>query len=370
MQQSDISYTGDSDATITDNLHASTSWNLNNNKKVLILAQARSGSSFLGEIFNQHPDVMYLYEPLHAYKIFSMTGILSAGSYGVNALQVLFDLFNCNFSSLQDYLTFISFPELSSPHFRIASKTLSSPPFCKARATQAIYDALGPRRYQEFCPQLHFKKVTTACKTKRYTVVKDLVHRMPLQNAANLERLLSLQSDLHLVYLVRDPRAVVMSMKKMEWVGDGHESKFSSVSTAARYLCKQTLDILWGIDRWSISFGTRVHLIRYEDLASDSVHKSEELFTSLGITFPDDVQNWVRVNTNSYQSTLKIDPYRVHHRNASVSLHAWKTIIKNEELKTIQHHCADVMSILRYNSFDDVANLQDPVLRSFRTFTY
>lgn len=33
-------------------------------KNVLIYAPARSGSSFLGQIFNQHDDVFYLYEPV------------------------------------------------------------------------------------------------------------------------------------------------------------------------------------------------------------------------------------------------------------------------------------------------------------------
>ncbi len=349
-------------------LDSSIDWK-HRHKKVLILAQGRSGSSFLGEIFNQHPDVLYLYEPLHAYKIFSMTGIFPAGTYGVNALQVLFDLFNCHFSSLQDYLTFISFPELSSPHFRLASKTLSSPPFCKARATQDVYDKQSAEQYREFCPQLHFKKVTNACKVKRYTVVKDLAHRMPLENTTNLERLMTLQGDLHLVYLVRDPRAVVMSMKRMYWIGDGPESKYPDVESAASFLCKQTLEMLWGIDRWSVPFGPRVHLIRYEDLASNSVQKAEELFESLGITFPDEVRHWVQLNTNSNQSN-KIDPYRVDHRNASLSLHSWKSSISNQELKLIQDQCLTAMSILKYNTFDDVVYLRDPVLPSFRIFSY
>ena len=40
---------------------------------LLILAQPRTtawGSSFLGQLFNQHPDVFYLYEPLHPFSMF------------------------------------------------------------------------------------------------------------------------------------------------------------------------------------------------------------------------------------------------------------------------------------------------------------
>ena len=351
-----------------DLLHVNTNWNTER-KSVLILGQGRSGSSFLGEIFNQHPDAMYLYEPLHAYKIFSMTGIFPSENYGVNALQVLFDIFNCHFSSLQDYLTFISFPELSSPHFRLASKTLSSQPFCKRRATQELYNKQTPATFRQNCPQLHFKRVSAACMRKKNIVVKDLIHRMPFENTTNLERLMSLQPNLHVVYLVRDPRAVIISMKKMGWIGEGPDSKYTDVPSAAAHLCKQTLDVLWGIDQWSTLYGTRVHLIRYEDLASDSVRRAEELFKGLGMSFPEEVRQWIRLNTNTKQ-TKTLDPYRVDHRNASLSLHAWRLTIDNADLQAVQDKCSSVMSIMRYNSFEDVYYLRDLILPSFRSFSY
>ena len=336
-------------------------------KNVLIVSQGRSGSSFLGEIFNQHPDVMYLYEPLHAYKIFSMTGIFPSESYGINAIQVLFDIFNCHFSSLQDYLTFISFPELSSPHFRTSSKLFSSPPFCKRQATPEFYESLSPARFRENCPQLHFRSVSTACQRKKNIVVKDLANRIPLENTTNMERLLDLQPNLHVVYMVRDPRAVITSMKGMGWISNDPDAKFQDVASAAQHICKLTLDMLWSIDHWSLRFGTRIHLVRYEDLASNAVLKAEELFNGIGITFPYEVRRWIKLNTNSKQSK-QIDPYRVDHRNASQSLNAWRLLISNEELQQVQNNCIAVMSILRYNSFEDVSYLRDLILPSFRSY--
>lgn len=349
-------------------LTAKADWGIDR-KSVLIIGQGRSGSSFLGEIFNQHPDVMYLYEPLHAYKIFSMTGIFPSENYALNALQVLFDIFNCHFSSLQDYLTFISFPELSSPHFRVSSKLFSSPPFCKRHASPGFYEKLSPSRFRDNCPQLHFRSVSAACQNKKNIVVKDLVSRIPLDNTTNIERLLDLQSNLHVVYLVRDPRAVITSMKRMGWIGNGPDAKFQDVSNAAQHVCKQTLDMLWSIDRWSSRYGTRVHLVRYEDLASDAVQKAEELFNGIGISFPNEVRRWIKLNTNSRQ-IKKVDPYRVDRRNASLSLNAWRNLITNEDLRIVQDNCIAVMSIMRYNSFEDVLYLRDLILPSFRSFSY
>lgn len=351
-----------------DLLKASSGWGLDR-KSVLIIGQGRSGSSFLGEMFNQHPDVMYLYEPLHAYKIFSMTGIFPSENYALNALQVLFDIFNCHFSSLQDYLTFISFPELSSSHFRISSKVFSSPPFCKQRASPEFYQKMSPTKFRENCPQLHFRSVSSSCQSKKNIVVKDLVNRIPISNTTNIQRLLDLQPNLHIVYLIRDPRAVVTSMKRMGWIGNEPDAKYQDVSSAAKHICKQTLDMLWNIDRWSLRYGTRVHLIRYEDIASDSVQKAEELFKGIGITFTNEVRRWIKLNTNTKQST-KVDPYRVERRNATLSLNAWRLTITNDDLRRVQENCLPVMSIMRYNSFEDVVYLKDLYLPSFRSFSY
>ncbi|KAJ7381961.1 hypothetical protein OS493_037981 [Desmophyllum pertusum] len=37
----------------------------NTRRRLIIVGQARTGSSFLGDAFNQHPDVFYLFEPLY-----------------------------------------------------------------------------------------------------------------------------------------------------------------------------------------------------------------------------------------------------------------------------------------------------------------
>ena len=37
----------------------------NNRKMVILLTRFRSGSTFLGDVFNQNPNVLYEFEPLH-----------------------------------------------------------------------------------------------------------------------------------------------------------------------------------------------------------------------------------------------------------------------------------------------------------------
>ena len=59
--------------TITDHdsFARSSSSNTSTSKRVnvIIISEPRSGSSFLGQIFNQHPDVFYLFEALRAVTV-------------------------------------------------------------------------------------------------------------------------------------------------------------------------------------------------------------------------------------------------------------------------------------------------------------
>lgn len=68
----------------------------------VIVTTWRSGSTFLGDILNSHPANYYHYEPLLDYEIIQIRGPPNAK----NAINVLRDLLNCNYSRLGEYLVF------------------------------------------------------------------------------------------------------------------------------------------------------------------------------------------------------------------------------------------------------------------------
>ena len=68
---------------------------------VLILAHRRSGSSFLGQIFNSHPEVFYIYEPLIA---FQLTTMWDSKLYQRSTMRLLQDIFNCRFKQQTEFL--------------------------------------------------------------------------------------------------------------------------------------------------------------------------------------------------------------------------------------------------------------------------
>lgn len=77
-------------------------------KHILLLATTRTGSSFVGEFFNQHGDNMfYLFEPLwHVERMLTMAadtnnGTVLAGIYR----DVIQGLFLCDFSPLEKFIS-------------------------------------------------------------------------------------------------------------------------------------------------------------------------------------------------------------------------------------------------------------------------
>ena len=64
-------------------------------KNIIIVAHGRSGSTITGDMFNHHPSVFYLYEPLQTVQRISRRKNLT---YGTLMTDVLTNILRCNFS--------------------------------------------------------------------------------------------------------------------------------------------------------------------------------------------------------------------------------------------------------------------------------
>lgn len=77
-------------------------------KHILLLATTRTGSSFVGEFFNQHGNNMfYLFEPLwHVERMLTMAGEANNGTVLAGIYrEVVQGLFLCDFSPLEKFIS-------------------------------------------------------------------------------------------------------------------------------------------------------------------------------------------------------------------------------------------------------------------------
>ena len=69
---------------------------------VIIVSEPRSGSSFWGQIFNQHPNVFYLFEPLRAVSVATNEDLylnLPSENQNLLAVKLLLEILICRFRS-------------------------------------------------------------------------------------------------------------------------------------------------------------------------------------------------------------------------------------------------------------------------------
>ena len=152
-------------------LDSSTSKRVN----VIIVSEPRSGSSFLGQIFNQHPNFFYLFEPLRAVTVVTNEDLylnLPSENYNRLALKLLFEILNCRFRSSVYLDHFNSF-------HRSSSRALSSFPLCHQGEATHAFSA------RKNCAPLIGTTMEEVCKFQySFSVVKILSHRAPTQNIA------------------------------------------------------------------------------------------------------------------------------------------------------------------------------------------
>ncbi|XP_032828023.2 carbohydrate sulfotransferase 7-like [Petromyzon marinus] len=194
-------------------------------RHVYIHTTWRSGSSFVGELLNQHPAVFYMFEPLwHLWRAFPDRGALELQP---KAVELLRDLFQCRLSRAFSPLI----------HGRDDARLLFGWQRNKVMCSQALCPmptsgGSGGSRHGAVprsgaacgrrCPRVSLRQLEEQCRRFGVVAVKDVrlleLHALrPLlleeQDAGDEEDGGVL--DVRVVHLLRDPRAVAASRQRV-----------------------------------------------------------------------------------------------------------------------------------------------------------
>ena len=325
---------------------------------VLIFATARTGSSFLGEIFNQHPEVFYLYEPLHAYSMLERLRVFKPSKLQHHSLSLLQDAFECNFSNHEMYLNFISHPGFSPPHFRSSSQALSTPPLCYLRANYSSSDSWKFAKDQRTSCEKRLEPRATnfVCHSRKQVVIKVLSHRLFL--AAVLRRLMhSNKFHLKVIHLVRDPRAIVSSRLRLGWI-----SWNSDGIVQIREICHRMRENIHMGRDMSSKNSEKYLVMRYEDLVNNTLPVVRKLFNHVGLEMTKSVEQWVLRNTRwpSVEKNLSktLQPFKTEERDALKTMSSWRRNIQMDVVQTVEENCESFMKKAGYRKAVDVNDLR------------
>lgn len=332
-------------------------------KHILLLATTRTGSSFVGELFNQHgEDMFYLFEPLwHVERMLttaseSNNGTVLSGIYR----DVLQRLFLCDFSLLEKYIAPPPKDHVTPALFRRES-SLS---LCEESVCSPVVKYVFERFHCKTrrCGPLNLTLATDSCLSKQHHAVKTVRVRQldTLQPLVEDRRL-----DVRIIQLVRDPRAILASRmvafsSKYQtwktWAQDGQVPEDDEEVKRLKANCDQirmSAEVGLSQPRW---LRRRYMLVRYEDIARYPMQKAEEMYKFTGIPFSPQAREWILRNTQTMQEASGI--YSTQ-KNSSEQAEKWRFSIPFTLAQVVQRVCGPTMELFGYRFVDDEKTLMN-----------
>lgn len=355
-------------------------------KVALIVTEIRSGSSFLGEIFNFHPDVFYLYEPL----ILSPRHYLNASdSACINILstksdpepypdsrkhydQEIFQSFyqNCILPSPKKYLideakllndSIITKAQNHRKH--ITSQCLSSE-LCFPGRHHFYHNMVSHVPLPIYARQAHW---TNICKKKKVLAGK-VVRVCEFEELEELSDKLSADKiDLEVFLLVRDPRAVYSSKmnlydKTVDKIGKKerlemkiNENECLRMNNFIKYIENRDKMLLYDIEHAeshaSSKLLKKINVIQYEKMATDPYFWTSQIYEILGLEMTDFIKSKIKDLTQGHQGGN--DGRMGTNKNSTEVVEKWKKQLFWKEVDELQVFCKTTLKYFDYTIYDE-----------------
>ncbi|XP_064169083.1 carbohydrate sulfotransferase 1-like [Anguilla rostrata] len=354
-------------------------YNASRKTHILVLATTRSGSSFVGQLFNQHSDVFYLFEPLYHVQ----TALIPRLSHSKNVAErrvmlgasrdLLRSLYDCDLYFLESYIKPQPVNHTTDKLFRRgASRALCSPPVC---------DAFGPGEANaeegdcvKKCASLNMTLAADSCRERRHVAIK--IVRVP--EIGDLRALVEdPRLNLKVVQLVRDPRGILSSRIETFrdtyrlwriWRATGRKPYNLDLSQLT-VVCEDFLNsVSTGLSRPHWLKG-KYMLVRYEDLARNPLRKTKEIYEFLGMSMDQNVVKWIQTNTRGSKELSAKHKYGTV-RDSAANAESWRLKLSFEMVDYTQNVCQQVLRQLGYKavkSSDELKNMSLTLIQD-RTF--
>ncbi|XP_057319631.1 carbohydrate sulfotransferase 5-like isoform X1 [Microplitis mediator] len=273
----------------------------------VILANWRSGSTFLGDVVNSHPANFYHYEPLLDFGIVQVRGPPLAQA----AIANIYALFNCEYNKLQNYLDFgKTHPWVFNHNTHLWTQCVIHRKIC--------WDPLFVTKFCRIFPFQSMKLVRL-----RLRIAQVLLEDESL--------------GVRMVLLIRDPRGLMQSRKHRNWCPDSPDC-----SDPAR-VCADMVSDYEAAVRLKEKYPRNFKVVRYEDLSVDPFSNVKDLFEFYGLNFHPHVINFLETHTKNdfggVSSTF---------RNSKAAPFHWRNDLDFEEVEEIQSVCSTAMRLWGY----------------------
>uniref|UniRef100_W5M5A8 Carbohydrate sulfotransferase 6 n=1 Tax=Lepisosteus oculatus TaxID=7918 RepID=W5M5A8_LEPOC len=323
---------------------------------VLILSSWRSGSSFVGQVFSQHPDVFYLMEP--AWHVWANLYKHSAAALRMAVRDLIHSVFQCDASVFDAYLS--GRHNISNIFMWEVSRALCSQPACSLYSHSNI--SSDPELCRKTCGRRDLEVLEETCKSYSHVVLKE-VRFFDIKSLYPLFRDPSL--NLKIIHLIRDPRAVVRSREQsmvalMRDNGIVLNSGGTGVADpqykVMQEICRSHIQIYETATQKAPEFlKGRYMMVRYEDLVRDPLAQISQMYKFTELEMTSKLRNWIYKVTHGQGSGKQKEAFKITSRNAVDVSQAWRSSLPHDKVRKIQEVCKGAMNLLGYRLVESEA---------------
>ncbi|XP_071498721.1 carbohydrate sulfotransferase 1-like isoform X1 [Diadema antillarum] len=300
--------------------------------QIVIVTTKRSGSSFVGELFNSNPNIFYMFEPLHRITFDALAHRLPKS---IPITELSFSIWNhtlrCNYSTTYpapgewlsilnkhkiDPCKYVNGTSVPSAHCQLLGKPLGE------RAGRAL---------SLFCAD----HPVTVLKTIR---VMDIEELRPFLEDPGL--------NVKILHLLRDPRAVMDSRRRLAEVNSDLIRRRGRGADEILDLCQHMERNIRYNDSPPSWLRGKYVMVRFEDVASNPVDEARRIYRKLGLPLHADVVMWIDRNTRTAER--ENDPFS-RTRNSTEVLSAWQRTLPAQTRKNIESRCQHLLEKLSYD---------------------
>lgn len=331
---------------------------------ILLLTTTRCGSTFIGQLLNQHQDVFYLFEPLYHLQAALVPRIhlptdrqLMIGA----SRDLLRSLYSCELYNFESYIKPTPINHTTDKLFRrSASRTLCQPPVCDAFGSGVTVEEWDCAKK---CPNLNLTLAAEACRDKHHVAMK--VVRVP--EIGDVRALVEdPRLNIKVVQLVRDPRGILTS--RMETFKELYRLWRIWQATGRRPYNLETKQLTAICDDFYNSVSTgfsrpywlkgKFMLVRYEDLARNPLQKTKEIYDFVGLTMNKNVEDWIQANTRGSNGVLAKYKFGTM-RDSAANAESWRLKLPFEMVEYTQTVCQKALMLLGYKSVRSTEELKN-----------
>ena len=203
-------------------------------------------------------------------------------------------------------------------------------------------DKMSKIQSQKFCADM----LQSLCMKSKYIVIKAI--RIPVEI---LGHLMDRFTDMRIIYLLRDPRAVIRSQLTY-----GVVKKIHILRNSTRYCNRVYRDII-SSERIQKEYINRFYGLLYEDLARNPMQKAKEMYKFLNMELTPNIASSIRNMTSAGKSCNT--PLCTVVSNSSIYADKWRTQVNFDFVKTVDTACAPLYSLIGLRPIPDEKSLKD-----------